>query len=67
MLSYLALYRGRTLATAELVAVSNDPDLIAHVSDRLLREPQDGTSDPAVAALAAGRRRALELVRDEAT
>lgn len=67
MVSYIALYRGRTLATAELVAVSNDSKLIAYISGKLLRERAADESDPAIAALTAGRRRALELVRDEVT
>lgn len=67
MVSFLTLYRGPSLAAAELIAVTTDPDLIAQVAGALLkdRSPDPGV-DPAVSALKAGRRRALRLVRAEA-
>lgn len=67
MVSYLALFRGDSVASAELVAVSTDPDLIAHVAAALLERRPHHPRDPALESLAAGRRRALELVRDEVT
>lgn len=67
MVSYLALYRGKSVATADLVAVSTDPKLIAYASKHLLRDRRTvETEDPAIGALAAGRRRALKLVHEEA-
>jgi hypothetical protein len=69
VVTFIALYRGPRLSAAELVAVSTDPNLVAHVAGALLaareREPA-GSDDPAIHALNAGRRQALELVRDEA-
>jgi len=66
--SFLALYRGPSIASAELVAVSADPELIARFAGDLLerngRAP--GAEDPPREALADGRRRALQLLRDEA-
>lgn len=66
MTSFLALYRGDSVETAELVGVSADPDLIAPFAEELLR--RQGTSesdDPVLASLQNGRRRALEAIRDE--
>jgi hypothetical protein len=67
MVSFVTLYRGASIATAELIAVSTDPDLVAYVAGALLRERQAAPSgDPAVCALARGRHRALRLVRAKA-
>jgi hypothetical protein len=64
--TFVALYRGRTVSSAHLVAVSNDPHLIADVSARLLTHQQDEEADPVVARLERGRRAALRLMRKEA-
>ena len=68
MVSFVTLYRGASIATAELIAISTDPDLVAYVAGALLRERQAvAPSDPAASALARRRRRALRLVRKEAS
>jgi hypothetical protein len=69
MSTFIALYRGRTVSDAHLVAVSADPHLVAYVSGCLLQLPpsEPGQADPVVGALERGRRRALRLVRREAT
>jgi hypothetical protein len=66
MVSFVALYRGRSVAEAELVAVGTDAELVGHVAGELLRTRTDPPEDPAVAALHTGRRRALRIVRAEA-
>jgi hypothetical protein len=67
MVSFITLYREASIGTAELIAVSTDPDLVAYVAGALLRERQAAPSgDPAASALARGRRRALLLVRAKA-
>lgn len=69
MVSFIGLYRGPSLSAAQLVGVSADPALVAHVAGALLAERErDGgsTEDAATVALTEGKRRALELVRDEA-
>jgi hypothetical protein len=63
--TFVALYRGETVASAKLVAVTADPSLIADVSSRLLRESTE-SEDPALARLDRGRRSALRLMRKEA-
>ena len=70
MVTFLALYRGASLAAAELVAVSIDPTLIAAVAETLLRQPvADGppSEDPVLQSLSTGKRRALTAVHEEAT
>jgi hypothetical protein len=65
MPSFVALYRGATIAEAEFVAASSDPELVSEVAARLLdgrRRPWD----PVLAAKDEGRRRALRLVGAEA-
>ncbi len=64
--TFLALYRGSTIGTAELVAVTTDPKLIAEVASAMLTDAGDDPEDPAVSAVKDGRRRALQLVQDEA-
>lgn len=64
--SFLALYRGESVGSAQLVAVSADPDLVREFADRLLASDRDGPGDPVTDAVDEGRREALKLVRDEA-
>jgi hypothetical protein len=69
MISFLALYRGPSLERAELVAVSADPELIAHVAGALLKEKSDSRptlDDAAIEALSRGRRKALRIIHGEA-
>ncbi len=69
VVSFLALYRGKSLETAELVGISTDPEVVAYVAGALLqessREPA-APGDQAVDALSQGRRRALKIIRHEA-
>lgn len=64
--SFLALYRGESVSTAKLVALTADPELVRDFARRLLQEPQDQQPDVVVQELEHGRRRALELIRSEA-
>lgn len=67
MASFLALYRGESIGGAELVAVSTDRDLVGRFADELLMsDNQPPSQDPARKVLWDGKRRALEIVRDEA-
>ena len=65
MTSFLALYRGDTITAAQIVAVTADPHLVSDFAARLLREPSEPSEDPVVVRMEEGRRRALEVVRDE--
>ena len=64
--SFVAIYRGPSVSSARLVAVSSDPSLVADVSARLLKDPEPGDADPVAAHLDRGRRAALRLIRKEA-
>jgi hypothetical protein len=64
--SFLALYSGRSLSDARLIAVSSDPEIVGDLAIRLLRQPIDPDEDPAVAGLERGRRSALRLIKREA-
>lgn len=69
-MSFLALYRGDSVPTAQLVTVCADPELVARFARKMLHNPDHEltrpTGDPAVDALRGGHRQALELVREEA-
>ena len=64
MISYVAMYRGETLADSQLVAVSNAPRVVQRVAEDLLAN-QSPDPDPICAAVITGKRRALELISDE--
>ncbi len=67
MTSFVALYRGETIAGAKLVAVSAEPELVCDFATRILTEPEDEEPDAALRELERGRRRALRLVQSEAS
>ena len=64
MTTFVAVYRGASIAEARLVAVSADPSLVADVSDRLLHEGSHD-ADPVIQRLENGRRAALRLINRE--
>lgn len=66
MTSFLALYRGDSVATADLVTLTADPEIVRDFADRMLSNPPPRTGDPARDAIRDGRTRALELVKDDA-
>ena len=66
MASFIALYRGDTISSAELVATTADPDLVRDFAERLLSTAERQEPDAVLRELALGRRRALRLVRDGA-
>jgi len=51
MTTFLALYRGRTVAEAKMVAVTADPVLVATVAAHLLDTPPHQDEDPVVTTL----------------
>ncbi len=64
--SFIALYRGDTISSADLVATTADPGLVRDFAERLLSTPESQEPDAVLRELALGRRRALRLVRDGA-
>jgi hypothetical protein len=62
MTSFLALYRGESIAGAKIVAVTAEPQLVRTFAAQMLVRPEE-EPDPVLGELENGRRRALELVR----
>jgi hypothetical protein len=67
MTTFVALYRGQTIAEARLIAVSADPDLVSEVSTHLLDAASVSTKDPVIQRLEHGRVAALQLLEKEAS
>ena len=65
MQTFLAVYRGKTISDARMVAVTSDWAMIGDIVDRLLSRPIDPEGDPALLAIDRGRTRALRLIRKE--
>ncbi len=63
--SFVALYRGETVGSAKIIAVSADADLVADFSARMLHHQEGTEGDPVVHSLDAGRRQALRLIAEE--
>ncbi len=63
--SFVAVYRGDSIASARLIAVSADPVLVSEVTGRILQEHPRVEADPVVATLEHGRRAALHLIQRE--
>ncbi len=64
LVSFLTLYRGRTLEDAQLVAISTNDQIIKDFAERLLQE-RDAESDPALNEIRQGKRRALRIIKKE--
>ena len=64
MISFVALYRGDSVASARLVAVSSDDEIVRRTVE-MLELRADAESDPALGALRNGRREALRIIRDD--
>ena len=66
MTNFIALYRGETVSSAKIVAVSADTDLVADFASRMLNREEETEDDPVVHSLDVGRRKALRLITEEA-
>jgi hypothetical protein len=62
---FVALYSGATVNSSEILALSADPRIVREFAARLLEQPPKISEDPAVVSIEEGRRKALEVVRDE--
>jgi len=65
--TFLALYHGNTVNASEILALTADRRIVEDFVDRLLGEPSEPSRDPVVSNIEEGRRRALDVVRDERT
>ena len=67
MATFLALYRGDSVSTAKLLALTADPEAVRDFAARLLGKPGDEQEqDHVLEELEQGRRRALQLVKSGA-
>ena len=65
MSQFVALYSGATVNSSEILALSADPRIVREFAAHLLEQPPKISEDPAVVSIEEGRRKALEVVRDE--
>jgi hypothetical protein len=64
MTSFLAIYRGKSIGEAALIAVSADPALVAEVSSKLLQN-KNNHEDKVISEIENGKRSALSLIAQE--
>jgi hypothetical protein len=66
LVTFVALYRGRTFRSAKLIALSTDPDLAATTARSLAlkAKSEEPAGDPVISAFDAGRRDALRLLAE---
>ena len=63
MTTFLALYRGDSVSSAKLLALTADHELVRDFAARLLNKPKEEQNpDPVLQELQRGRRQALQLV-----
>ena len=67
MTTFLALYRGDSISSAKVLALTADHELVRDFAARLLNKPKEEQNpDPVLEELQRGRRRALQLVKSGA-
>jgi len=65
--TFLALYRGDSVSSAKLLALTADHELVRDFAARPLNKPtEEQNPDPVLEELERGRLRALQLVKSEA-
>jgi hypothetical protein len=62
--SFLALYRGDTVASSKILALTADHQIVQDFAERLLKEPLEADEDLVNTCLEGGRRSALTLIKD---
>ncbi len=62
MTNLIALYRGDSLSSIKMVALSSDENLVSDFTKRMLRE-NDPSGDPVLDAIQDGQRKALETIQ----
>lgn len=66
MTTFITIYRGPTVADAEVVGLTADPEIVADFASRLLRRHGAPEEDPVLAPKHRAGRRVLRLIRTEA-
>jgi len=65
MTTFIAIYRGDTVADAKLIAVSADPELVSRIVSSLSKQENHFSGDDVLDTLESVRRRALEFIEEE--
>ncbi len=66
MTTFLALYRGESVSAAKLVTLTAEPSVVGEFAARMLDNLKESEADAVLQELERGRRRALQLVKNEA-
>ena len=64
MTAFIAIYTGSSIGQSELIDVTAQPEIVNFVARRLLHEvdEDDRQHDPVTAAMAVGRKHALQMI-----
>lgn len=68
MVTFVTLYRGETIQSAKMIAVTNEPEAILQVALIILEQydfesdMEEGSNDPVVQAIEEGRKNALRVI-----
>ena len=62
---FLTLYSGDTPASARIVAISADGDIVRRFAEEMVDLPPEFEDDPVMEAVEDGRRQALRVVASE--
>lgn len=65
MTTFIAIYRGDSVADAKLIAVSADPELVSRIASSLLKQENNLSDDNVLDALFSAKRKALEFIEEE--
>ena len=65
MTTFLALYHGNTVNASEILALTADRHIVEDFAARLLGESLESSKNLVESSIEEGRRRTLEVVRDE--
>jgi hypothetical protein len=65
MTTFIALYRGETVATAKIIVVTSEPALVREMAERLLATASFAQNDHILREIEQGRRRALRLIHED--
>ena len=65
-MEFLALYAGARPATARMIAITADEDIVERFAREMVSQPRQRDEDPVLDALEDGRHQALRMVANEA-
>ncbi len=65
MTTFIAIYRGDTVANAKLIAVSADPELVSRIASSFAKQENNSNNDGVLDTLESARRKALKFIQEE--